>query len=479
MKAWLNRQNPTSVLGLTFDGRRVEGVVVRRANGSAEAGTAVSFELTSDLLTGEVTAVAAELRAQLDAAGIRERRCVVGLPLEWALTLAMPLPDLPEEDLAGLLQLEAERGFPYSPEALVITQTRFVSGPGGAGAMQIAVPLERVVRVEQILRAARLIPVSFTLAFPVLATATADPTDQAVTLEVGHANVSLAVGGTGGFAALRSLAGMLDTSGAEHWVRADQVARELRVTFGQLAADTRDAVKRLRIVGSGAAADRLASDLQARAATLGLAVERVTTGTAAGLGLELPPGRILTGSLTIAVHNLARRPVSLEFLPPRLSAWQSFTSRHSSKRLAHAGMVAGGVAAIVLLAFLIQQYQLMSLEKEWKGIAARVEEVDRLQGQIKRFRPWFDQSYRTLAILRGLTEAFPEDGTVTAKTIEMRDAGVVVCSGTARDNAALLKTLDHLRSANQVSDVQVETLRGKSPLVFTFNFRWDNSARQL
>ena len=79
---------------------------------------------------------------------------------------------------------------------------------------------------------------------------------------------------------------------------------------------------------------------------------------------------------------------------------------------------------------------------------------------------------RSLSILRRLTEAFPENGDVTAKTIELRDDGAVICTGTASDNTALLKTLDRLRASQDVADVQVDQLRGKSPLQFTFNFHW-------
>ena len=56
--------------------------------------------------------------------------------------------------------------------------------------------------------------------------------------------------------------------------------------------------------------------------------------------------------------------------------------------------------------------------------------------------PWFDSSFRNLTILRQLTLAFPEDGAVTAKTMEIRDGNTVTCSGTAQDNGALLADVE-------------------------------------
>jgi hypothetical protein len=105
-------------------------------------------------------------------------------------------------------------------------------------------------------------------------------------------------------------------------------------------------------------------------------------------------------------------------------------------------------------------------------MSPQVTELENVQQQIRRFRPWFDNSMSNLSILRRLTEAFPEDGVVSAKTVEIRDFSNVTCTGTARDNLALLKTLDHLRGTKEIGDVKVDQIRGKSPLQFTFNFHW-------
>jgi hypothetical protein len=102
----------------------------------------------------------------------------------------------------------------------------------------------------------------------------------------------------------------------------------------------------------------------------------------------------------------------------------------------------------------------------------QVRELEDMQTQIRRFRPWFDGSFRTLTVLRKITEAFPEDGVVTAKTLEIRDVSSVTCAGVANDNQALLKMLDQLRGSKDVRDLKVENIRGKTPLQFTFNFHW-------
>jgi len=117
---------------------------------------------------------------------------------------------------------------------------------------------------------------------------------------------------------------------------------------------------------------------------------------------------------------------------------------------------------------------LWRLRSQWSGISAKVLELQGVQGQIRQFRPWFDDSFRDLAILRQLTLAFPEDGAVTAKTIEIQAGNTVSCSGNARDNASLLATLAKLGAADGVSNLKVDLIHGKAPMQFTFDFQYGN-----
>ena len=128
-------------------------------------------------------------------------------------------------------------------------------------------------------------------------------------------------------------------------------------------------------------------------------------------------------------------------------------------------------------AFLVQQWQLSRLESKWRTMAPKVKELEVMQQQIRTYRPWFDESFHSLSILRELTEAFPEDGVVSAKSVEIRDLSAVTCSGTARDMQALLKVLDQLRHSKDIGNVKVDQIRGKAPWQFTFNCQWTEGGR--
>ena len=106
-------------------------------------------------------------------------------------------------------------------------------------------------------------------------------------------------------------------------------------------------------------------------------------------------------------------------------------------------------------------------------MAVKVAELQDIQNQIRFYRPWYDESFRTLAILRQVTLAFPEDGSVTAKTIEIRDSGSTVsCAGNARDSASVLAMQAKLRTLTGVSDVHITQQRGKSPMQFAIDFKY-------
>jgi len=470
------RQPGNSMLGLALDGSRLEGVHVRRTNGSVEIKKAFSAVLSLDPLTAEIELAGREIRNQLDAEHIRERWCAVSLPLSWVLTLTVKLPEIPEESVEDFLQIEAERGFPYGPDELMLAHSRFRAG-GEKYATLVAIPREQVTRIEAVLQAAQLRPVTFSLGLTALQPPEAEQGRGVLALLPGETSVGMQITSGGGVAVLRTLDGAYEQTGAGHELQVEQVAREIRITMGQLQADFRDSVRLLRVFGRNDTAQELVEELQSLTASLGLKVEAVPDHPAEEFGIKVPRGLAVTQALSVAVQRLAGKPV-MEFLPPKVSAWKQFSERYSSGKLAYASVAAGAVALIVLIAFVVQGIVLMHWKSKWASIEMKVTELNSIRDQIRLYRPWYDESVRSLGILKRLTEVFPEDGAVSAKRIELRAPSTVTCSGTALNRDALLKTLDRLRAAtNEVAEVRIEGMRGTTPLEFTFNFQWMGGSR--
>jgi hypothetical protein len=451
-----NRQPGAARLGLAFDGSRLDVVEIRRTNGSVEITRNFSVTLSLDPLTNAPELVGREIRKALDQQGIRERWCTVCLPLNWALTLTTRLPELAEPDIASFLQVEAERGFPYGPDALISQSSRFKTGKD-SWATLLGMPLGHITRLEEVLAAAQLRPATFSIGITALQPADGAEDDGVLTLVPGEDSLQVQITLGGGIVVLRTIEGAYELAGAEREMQTDHVAREVRITLGQL---------------------ELAEVLGPRMRTQGLKFAHVRTHQQAEFGIKLPVNTAISPALALAMRHLAAGETTLEFLPPKISTWRQFTSKYSSPRLVTAGAGAGAVAAAVLLAFFVQQCFLWYWGHRWHSIEQRVHALEDTQANIRKFRPWYDASFRELAIMRRLTESFPEDGSVSAKQIEIRDANkpgerlTVTCTGTARSRSALLKVKDKLGQVKNVSNVHTEMERGNSPMEFTFNFQW-------
>ena len=468
------RKKPSALVGLALDGNQLDGVVLRRTNGSLQVQQTFFVKLSLDPLTNAPELVGREIRNHLDAAGVRVRHCVVAVPLKWAHVTHTKVPDLPEADLTSFLQIEAERGFPCDISTLMVATSRYRGAPGDQHATFIGVPCSHLDTLDQVLRGAQLKPAGFSLGINALQRAGLESSEGVLALAIGETTVSMQVTGGGGVAALRALEGAVETEAGQTQVLTDLVARETRITLAQLPAGVRDSLRRIRIFGPPDLARELAKEMEARFQPLGLKVE-VVPGYAPGeFGVQLPPNSKVSAAFSLAAWHLAGRETPFEFMPPRVTLWQQLLARYSSGTLQRVAVTAGAAAALAGGLFLFQQIQLWRLRSQWNQIAGRVHDVNDMQQKIRQFRPWFDDSIRSLRILRQVTEAFPEDGVVSAKTVEINDQNGVTCSGVARDNQALLKTMERLGTSRSVSDLKLDQIRGRSPMQYTFEFRWSD-----
>jgi hypothetical protein len=292
-------------------------------------------------------------------------------------------------------------------------------------------------------------------------------------LAIGESHVALQLTCGGGLAALRMLESALEMEGGRRILHADLVAREARITLGQLPAELRDMAHRIRIFGPRDLAQQLADEMELRLEPMGFKVEVVSRYAAEDLGVQAPADAPVSPAFSLAAEQLTDRKPLLEFLPPRISAWQQAAARYSSGRFRMAGAAVGAIGLLVAALFMFQEWQLSALQSQWKSISPRVSNLEKVQGQIRQFRGWYDESVRGLRILRQLTEAFPERGDVSAKSVEIRDLTTVTCAGVARDEQSLRRTIKQLNSfTNNVAGLKMDRISGKSPLQFTFDFRW-------
>jgi hypothetical protein len=461
-----------SVLGLALDGNRLEAVVLRRANGTLHVRQTVSASLALSPLTDDPELAGREIRNALDAAGIRERRCAVCLPPSWLLTLQTKVPDLPEADRSSFLQLEAERGFHSSQEALFIVHSLFQAAAKEQYATLMAVPRNNLNTLERVLRAAKLKPVTFGLGIGALQAAAGD-TQRVITLLVRSAAIDLQVSGGGGIVALRSLDGAIETQGAQKRISSELIAREIRITLGQLPGTLAEGPGKIRIVGQGEMTRQFVHEISPRLAAMGLTVEASEKASSASFDKALPADLAASAALALAAAWVRGAETTPEFLPPKVQPWQLWMSKGlSTRKLIWAGEAAAGVVCCVLLAFGVQQWQLSSLRGKWAKLEPQVTELTAMQDEIRQFRDFYDAAARNVSIWAKLAELLPRDNSVSLKTLEVRDQNNVICTGVARDNDAFVKVFGKLSDAtNEISNVHPET-QNQKPMKFTVNFTW-------
>lgn len=456
-----------SVLGLTLIDGQLRAFHVTRAKGGLEVVKAASAAMTLDLLHPEAELVGREIKNHLDAAGIRERHCVVGLPPRWIMSQHTRLPEMTKEDAESFLQIEVEKGFPVDPAQLQIARSAQHS-TGGEFVTQLAVRQEQIQQLGAALRAAGLKPVSYSLGLAMLPGAIPPAgSGGRITIAVDPAGVILLVAAGGGIAAFRTCEARIESEAGEKIVNGASVGRELRITFEQVPAELRSEVKELFLTGETMMVRQLSESLGDWAKAAGLKILRD----------DLPEKNLAAEMAEkLAANCLEGTGPDLEFLPPRPSRWALMMARYSSKRLATAGFALAAAVVVALVAFGWLEYRRWSLQSEWNGMKVQVAQLEVVQNRVREFRPWYDTSFRTLSIMKRVTECFPDNGSITAKSFEIHGTvkPTVTVSGTARNAEAVLNVQNLLRKVKEVEGVKIDGTSAKNPVRFTLTFRWNS-----
>ena len=128
-----------------------------------------------------------------------------------------------------------------------------------------------------------------------------------------------------------------------------------------------------------------------------------------------------------------------------------------------------GAAALVVLPLLL----LLSARK-WKAASRRdgtdmsteVAELDGIQQKIHQFRPWFEPAPAGAPTHGKPGPAFPDQGDVWAKSIQVAEGHKVTCTGFARTQPALMTLLGHLRARPDITALRCSKSAAKTQSSF-------------
>jgi len=190
--------------------------------------------------------------------------------------------------------------------------------------------------------------------------------------------------------------------------------------------------------------------------------------------IDGPPSEAGASAVDAARHYLRGEPVAFEFFEAKVKQWQVMLQRFESSRTRWITTAAAVVIALPLLVMFIRNQYENHLINEWNAMKSNVADIDAIQQRIHKFRPWFEPAPQVLQVMESVIAAFPEQGDVWAKSLQVGEGHKVTCAGFARNEAALLALLDRLRKNPGVTALQVQQMRGDNPVQFSFTCKWES-----
>jgi len=461
LNALKKRLRTRSLLAITLESGRLAMSVVRSEEDEPRVAKSFSIPLGDDDVLKDPEKAGQQLAAALGEAGVRERRCVVCLPPGWALTASTDLPEVAEEDLRGYLELRAEREFTIPAGELRLGYCAYTLPSGQRRATLAALPAKKIEAVERMLEIAHREAASISLS---LDKCLSEPEAMVHFLTNGnHTDVVVTAGG--GVAGLRSLAGPLTSDDTAF----DPVTfcREVRITLGRLPEPVRQQLRRAAF--GGPSAQRLCvatrNDLQR------MGIESPACGDAPGAA-NLAPDAVGAAAET-ARRRLRAEPIAFEFIVPETKPWQAMLERIDTKGRRRLALAAACLVVLPLVMLFIRSRIESHYEQRWDDMAAAANELDGLQQKIREFRPWFAATPQGLQLMESLVSAFPDQGDVWAKSVQVAEGYKVTCTGYAKTQQALLALLDKMRKRPDITALQVQQMRGDSPVQFAITYQWE------
>ncbi|MDK2971070.1 MAG: hypothetical protein PWP23_825 [Candidatus Sumerlaeota bacterium] len=417
----------------------------------------VMGELSCDPFGGDPETAGAEIRLLLEQGGLRPGAAIVTVPMAWTMTHAFEAPELSAEDFASLLELEAEKAFPYPPEDMVLSQTRCTRADAPDIAIAAAMPTAKLDALEAVLRAAHIAPLAIV---PACVHAHGEAANGVSLIAEGH-DLVLCIASDGGLLALRVLCKMEPGAGIEDEALRADILRELRVALRTLPEELAEARTTVAVHAPLELAARLAEQLGPQAGRMGISVKAVPS----------PPDEIARRLSAAAFEGQA---LTVNFLRPRITRWQRHLASMRRKGfVVRAAIVGASLLAIAVLVFAAHTWRARYLDAKWLAMRDGVASVESYEKDIRAWRPWNDASAPSLDLLKSITEAFPVSGEVTASTLHIKDQTTVTCTGTATSASSFSRFQEALGARPGVSNLKVQQMRGDSPVQFSLSFTWN------
>lgn len=453
------------VTGLALEQGRIVAAEVESRGGRYALSRAAEWAFPDGLSWQEPRELGERLGEWLREEGFG-LRAVVGLPARWLVTATHQVPPVEEGALPDLLRLAAERAFSLPAEDMVYDHASAPPAGEAGPALLVGATRDRMEAVASAAEAAGLKLGAVTSTGAVLALASADGADT-VTAHLGPEGLEGARVTDGRVRSLRHVPP--PSSDRARSGAALQLAIRSVLTGAEPASgDGPERVDLYDAVGLGPDVVRHAG------AALGVEFTRDPSPSVQDLdAAETGPARAAPAA-ALAVGGFERDRLPFDLTEPRLARRRDGRWRRWGLRavLAVAALVA--LAAGVLLDRAARRREIAELEQKLEELEPSIKAAENVVETVETARGWYDRRPALLDCLVSITEAFPEEGSLWATSLALREDMRGVLSGKSAGERAVLDVLDGMKASGRFDEVRLlylrETRGGAGESAFAIDF---------
>jgi hypothetical protein len=434
------------ILGLAIDDAGVVATELRIQAGRPEIRRTGEFLWEQELTAENAKSLGQRLHHFLREQGFSAKRAVVGLAAKWVLTKEVEAPPANPEVLAGMLSIQAERAFSLDADELIFDYCGKTSMSEKSQILLLAVRRQMVSQIKEMAQAAGLHV-------------------QAITLSSLACSKALAEGGSASWYGLYARPNYCEfwaqQDGSPRFIKHVPIARN--GTPGGYAELVSAAVNRLVLLSplsgrtppypittydASGSSDELVQGLGRR---LGPQIA-VSDGQAAlrtkGLSLPGHPSEtraVAAAAVALIAMGPERPPV--DFLDPRVGAHKKQAINRRRVLAWGGGIAAACVLGVAILLILWRTYAGdVAANQAWlKAHDAEIKAAQEFVDRAKYAASWDSQDPRFLGWLKELTQAFPQEPSVWAKTLILSEEGKDSISGWTTNQASLNEVVEKMQ----------------------------------
>lgn len=419
-------------------------------------GPSGEFLIPQGLSLANPSKLGLQFRQFLKSNHFSSRAAVVGLPAKWLVARELTIPPAGANALSGILQIQAERTFALDPKDLVFDYWGRADSSRSSLVLLMAAYRERISQISAMAKAAGLQLLAIT------------PTSHAMRSLDRNNNGDVGIYVRDDYVEFWSAKAALpwiryvprsarQNQQQQHEPLQAEIARLLRL----LPGDEQDSrLQEVTLYAHSAldheSFDKLSDSLSGHATILDGNINLQSAGFDAS-GLNEGGAAVAAAALAFAFSK--NGGMLVDFLHPRMA-----TARKSPRTrvLVWAAVACVAIIAVSVAAVRNWQQNIRDIETYTRQLDDMAEDIGAARQVVDRMQytsGWTSRRPEFLQCLRQLTQVFPEEGTVWATNLALREDRQGLVTGKSLGEDSVLKVLDAIKLNKVFTNVQMLYMR--------------------